>query len=485
MSNIYELGAVELRDKFLSGELTAVEIVNSVYKRIDSVDDKVKSFVNLRKEKALEEAKILDEKKKNGEKLGLLAGVPIAIKDNIVMEKEKSSSCSKILENYIGIYDATVVKKIKEQDGIIIGVTNMDEFAMGSTTKTSKNFMTSNPWDFERVPGGSSGGAAASIAAQEVPVSFGSDTGGSVRQPAGFCGVIGLKPTYGRVSRYGLMAFGSSFDQIGPLAKNVEDIALAMTVVAGADDYDATSSKKEVEDYTEYLTKDIKGMKIGLPKEYFVEGLNKDIKKVVDKAVEKYKELGAEIVEISLPHTKYGVPTYYVLAPAEASSNLARFDGIRYGYRYKDYKNLEELYLKSRTLGFGEEVQKRIMIGTYVLSAGFYDAYFKKAQKIRRLIKQDFDNALEKVDAILTPVTPNIAFKLTDEKTPLELYLEDIFTLSANLAGVPAISIPAGIVDNMPVGIQLMGRHFEEGNLIALANAFEKKNGKLKLPNLN
>lgn len=482
MANIYELGAVEIRDKFLSGEFSAVEIVNSIYERIDKVDDKIKSFVNLRKEKALAEAKILDEKKKNGEKLGRLAGIPIAIKDNIVMEGEKSSSCSKILENHIGIYDATVVKKIKEEDGIIIGVTNMDEFAMGSTTKTSHNFMTANPWDLERVPGGSSGGAAASVSAQEVPISLGSDTGGSVRQPAGFCGVVGLKPTYGRVSRYGLMAFASSFDQIGPLAKSVEDVALAISVMAGHDDYDATSSKKEVEDYTKYLNKDIKGMKIGLPKEYFIEGLNQKIKKVVDEAVKKYEELGAEIVEISLPHTKYGVPTYYVLAPAEASSNLARFDGIRYGYRYEEYKNLEELYVKSRSLGFGEEVQKRIMIGTYVLSAGFYDAYFKKAQKVRRLIKEDFDKALEKVDAILTPVTPNIAFKLTDEKTPLELYLEDIFTLSANLAGVPAISLPGGLASNMPVGIQLMGRPFEEGTLIKLADAFEKKSGKLDLP---
>lgn len=485
MEKIYKLTASEIRNKFISGELSAVEIVNSFFERIEEVDDKVKSFVSLRKDKALLMANSLDEKRKNGEKLGSLAAVPIAIKDNMLMIGEKSTSCSKILENYIGIYDATVVKKLKEADAIIIGSTNMDEFAMGSTTKTSFHKMTANPWDLERVPGGSSGGGAASVAAQEVPLSLGSDTGGSIRQPAAFCGIVGLKPTYGRVSRYGLMAFASSLDQIGPFAKTIDDIALIMNILAGADDYDATVSKREVEDYTKALNQDIKGMKIGLPKEYFLEGLNEDIKAMVNKTVQDLKNLGAEVIEVSLPHTKYAVPTYYVLAPAEASSNLARFDGIRYGYRTKSYDNLEELYVKTRSEGFGAEVKRRIMIGTYVLSAGFYDAYFKKAQKVRAKIKQDFDKVFKEVDVILSPVSPNIAFKLSDIKSPLELYLEDIYTIPANLAGIPAISLPVGLLNNLPVGIQFLAKAFDEATLIKVASALERKIGRLELPNLN
>lgn len=485
MNNIYKLSAREIRDRFLSGELTAVEIITAFFARIDTVEDKVKSFVSLRRERVLEDAKKLDEKKKNGEKLGYLAGIPVAIKDNMLMDGEKSTSCSKILENYVGIYDSTVVKKLKEADALIVGTTNMDEFAMGSTTKTSIYKMTANPWDLERVPGGSSGGGAASVSAQEVPLALGSDTGGSIRQPAAFCGIVGLKPTYGRVSRYGLMAFASSLDQIGPFAKNVEDIALSMNVLAGADDFDATVSKREVEDYTKVLGQDIKGLRIGLPKEYFIDGLNEDIKLMVDKTVENLKDLGAEIVEVSLPHTKYAVPTYYVLAPAEASSNLARFDGIRYGYRAKNYSNLEELYVKTRSEGFGAEVKRRIMIGTYVLSAGFYDAYFKKAQKVRAKIKQDFEKIFNEVDVILSPVSPSTAFKLSDTKTPLELYLEDIFTIPANLAGIPAISMPVGLVDKLPVGIQFLGKAFDEATIIRVAAALEKKIGKLELPELS
>lgn len=484
-NNIYELSARQLNEKFLAGELKAVDIVKSCYDRIEKVESKVNSFVSLRKDLAIEEAKKLDLKRENGEKLGSLAGVPVAIKDNILMEGEKASSCSKILENFTSIYDSTVVKKLKEQDAIIIGVTNMDEFAMGSTTKTSYYHKTFNPWDLERVPGGSSGGAAASVSAQEVPLALGSDTGGSIRQPASFCGIVGLKPTYGRVSRYGLMAFGSSFDQVGPLAKTVEDLAVCMNVIAGEDDYDATVSKKEVPDYTKVLGQDIKGLRIGLPKEYFIKELNQEIKEVIDKSVEKLKELGAEIVEVSLPHTKYAVPTYYVLAPAEASSNLARFDGIRYGYRAKDYSNLEELYVKTRTEGFGAEVKRRIMMGTYVLSAGFYDAYFKKAQKVRTLIKDDFIKVFKDVDVILTPTTPTVAFKLTDVKTPIELYMEDIFTISANLAGIPGLSMPAGLVEGMPVGVQFMAKPFDEETLIKVADALERKIGRLTLPNLD
>ena len=482
MKEIYELTASEVRNKILNKELSAYEVTKAVFERIEKTDELIGSFVSLRKEKALEEAKIIDEKIVRGEKVGALAGVPVSIKDNMVSLNDPSASCSKILDGYIGIYDATVVTKLKEADAIIIGKTNMDEFAMGGSTKTSYYKLTKNPWDTSKVPGGSSGGAASSIASQQCFISLGSDTGGSIRQPASFCGVVGLKPTYGRVSRYGLMAFASSLDQIGPLAKNVEDIALAMNVIAGYDDYDGTVKNIPVPDYTEFLEKDIKGVKIGVPKEYFVDGINENVKSIMMDALEKLKEAGAELVDVSLPHTKYALPTYYILAPAEASSNLARFDGIRYGYRSKNAKDFNDLYVKSRSEGFGSEVKRRIMIGTYVLSAGFYDAYFKKAQKARALIKADFDKAFETVDMIFTPVAPTPAFSLDAVKTPLELYLEDIFTLSANLAGVPGLSIPAGITEGLPVGIQLLGKHFDEGNLIAVGSAFEKIRGEWKLP---
>ena len=482
MKEIYELTASEVRNKILNKELSAYEVTKAVFERIEKTDELIGSFVSLRKEKALEEAKIIDEKIARGEKVGALAGVPVSIKDNMVSLNDPSASCSKILDGYIGIYDATVVTKLKEADAIIIGKTNMDEFAMGGSTKTSYYKLTKNPWDTSKVPGGSSGGAASSIASQQCFISLGSDTGGSIRQPASFCGVVGLKPTYGRVSRYGLMAFASSLDQIGPLAKNVEDIALAMNVIAGYDDYDGTVKNIPVPDYTEFLEKDIKGVKIGVPKEYFVDGMNENVKSIMMDALEKLKEAGAELVDVSLPHTKYALPTYYILAPAEASSNLARFDGIRYGYRSKNAKDFNDLYVKSRSEGFGSEVKRRIMIGTYVLSAGFYDAYFKKAQKVRALIKADFDKAFETVDMIFTPVAPTPAFSLDAIKTPLELYLEDIFTLSANLAGVPGLSIPAGMTEGLPVGIQLLGKHFDEGNLIAVGSAFEKIRGEWKLP---
>ena len=482
MKEIYELTALEVRNKILNKELSAYDVTKAVFERIEKTDELIGSFVSLRKEKALEEAKIIDEKIAKGEKIGALAGVPVSIKDNMVSLNDPSASCSKILDGYIGIYDATVVTKLKEADAIIIGKTNMDEFAMGGSTKTSYYKLTKNPWDTSKVPGGSSGGAASSVASQQCFISLGSDTGGSIRQPASFCGVVGLKPTYGRVSRYGLMAFASSLDQIGPLAKNVEDIALAMNVIAGYDDYDGTVKNIPVPDYTKFLGKDIKGVKIGVPKEYFVDGMNENVKAVMMDALEKLKEAGAELVDVSLPHTKYALPTYYILAPAEASSNLARFDGIRYGYRSKNAKDFNDLYVKSRSEGFGSEVKRRIMIGTYVLSAGFYDAYFKKAQKARALIKADFDKAFETVDMIFTPVAPTPAFSLDAVKTPLELYLEDIFTLSANLAGVPGLSIPAGITEGLPVGIQLLGKHFDEGNLIAVGSAFEKIRGEWKLP---
>ena len=482
MKEIYELTASEVRNKILNKELSAYEVTKAVFERIEKTDELIGSFVSLRKEKALEEAKIIDEKIVRGEKVGALAGVPVSIKDNMVSLNDPSASCSKILDGYIGIYDATVVTKLKEADAIIIGKTNMDEFAMGGSTKTSYYKLTKNPWDTSKVPGGSSGGAASSIASQQCFISLGSDTGGSIRQPASFCGVVGLKPTYGRVSRYGLMAFASSLDQIGPLAKNVEDIALAMNVIAGYDDYDGTVKNIPVPDYTEFLGKDIKGVKIGVPKEYFVDGMNENVKAIMMDALEKLKEAGAELVDVSLPHTKYALPTYYILAPAEASSNLARFDGIRYGYRSKNAKDFNDLYVKSRSEGFGSEVKRRIMIGTYVLSAGFFDAYFKKAQKVRAMIKKDFDEAFKTVDVIFTPVAPSAAFELNKEKTPIELYLEDIFTLSANLAGVPGLSVPAGFTEGLPVGIQLLGKHFREEDLLAVGSAFEKIRGEWKLP---
>lgn len=482
MTEICKLTASEIRNKIINKELSATEVTQAVFERIEKVDGLINSFVSLRKEKALEEARIIDEKIKNGEKVGSLAGVPVSIKDNMVSIGDKTTACSKILENYEGIYDATVVKKLKEADAIIIGKTNMDEFAMGGTTRTSYHGITKNPWDLTKVPGGSSGGAATSIASSECFISLGSDTGGSIRQPSSFCGVVGLKPTYGRVSRYGLIAFASSLDQIGPIAKTVEDVALTMNVISGYDDYDATVSKKEVPDYTKALGRDIKGMKIGVPKEYFVEGIDENVRKIMMDSLQKLKYLGAEIIDISLPHTKYAVPVYYVLAPAEASSNLARFDGVRYGYRSKDAKNILDLYIKSRSEGFGAEVKRRIMIGTYVLSAGFFDAYFKKAQKVRALIKKDFDEAFENVDVIFTPVAPSPAFELSKEKTPIELYLEDIFTLSANLAGIPGLSVPAGLANGLPVGIQLLGKQFGEEDLLAVGSAFEKIRGEWKLP---
>lgn len=485
MKDLHLLTVKEIRDKILAREISVEEVVRLTFDRIEKLDKEIGSFTFLRKEKAIEEAKELDRKLANGEKLGELAGVPVAIKDNMVAEGMKITASSKMLGEYEGIYNATVVEKLKKADAIIIGVTNMDEFAMGSTTKTSYHQMTKNPFDLEKVPGGSSGGAAASIAGQLVYLSLGSDTGGSIRQPASFCGVVGMKPTYGRVSRYGLIAFASSLDQIGPMAKSVEDIAIGMNIISGSDEYDATVQNVEVPDYTKYLGQDIKGMKIGVPKEYFIDGMNENVKKIVEEALEKFRELGAEIVEISLPHTKYAVPTYYVLAPAEASSNLARFDGVRYGYRSENIKNIDDLYINSRSEGFGDEVKRRIMIGTYVLSAGFYDAYFKKAQKVRALIKEDFDKAFEKVDIIFTPVSPTPAFELSAKKTPVELYLEDIFTIPANLAGIPGISIPAGLVDNLPVGIQLLGKPFGEGDLIKAGDAFEKIRGKWELPKLD
>jgi len=482
MDKLFDLEVSQIREKILNKEIKCVDLIEKTFERIEKIEKYVDSFVSLRKEKALEEAREIDRKIMVGEPVGLLAGIPVAAKDNMVSEGDVTTSCSKILYNYKGIYDSTVVKKLKEADAIIVGFTNMDEFAMGSTTKNSFHKITKNPWDLERIPGGSSGGSASAIGAKEVFLSLGSDTGGSIRQPASLCGVVGMKPTYGRVSRYGLMAFASSMDQIGPFGKSVADVATMLNIISGPDDYDATSADVPVPDYTKSLGKEIKGMKIGIPKEYLVEGISLETKNVMNLAKEIFEGLGAQIVEVSLPHTKYAISTYYVLAPAEASSNLARFDGVRYGYKSEDVEEINDLYVNSRSEGFGKEVKRRIMIGTYVLSAGFYDAYFKKAQKVRRLLKNDFDRAFEEVDIILTPVAPKKAFKVTDQMTPLELYLEDIFTIPANLAGIPGLSIPAALVDGLPVGIQILGKAFDEEKLISAGDAFEKARGTWTLP---
>ena len=406
------------------------------------------------------------------------------MKDNILSIGDLTTSASKILKNYVGIYDSTVVKKIKENNMPILGKTNMDEFAMGSSNENSSIKSVSNVWDTDRVPGGSSGGSAAAVAALETPIALGSDTGGSVRQPASLSGIVGIKPTYGRVSRYGLMAFGSSLDQIGVLAKTTEDAAETLKVIAGYDEMDSTSADIEVQNYTEYLNRDIKGLKIGIPREYFTESLDSEIKKVIDNSINILREQGAVIKEVSLPHTKYAVPTYYIIACAEAASNLSRFDGVRYGYRGSN-DNIEDMYVKSRSEGFGKEVKRRIMLGNYVLSSGFYDAYYKKASQVRRLIKNDFDKVLEEVDVILTPTSPTTAFKKGEKiQDPMQMYLADIYTVSANLAGLPAISVPAGFVNGLPVGMQMTGKYFDEGTLFRVSDKFEKIRGKIIYPNL-
>ena len=481
---LYKHTATELSTLLKERKITAVELIDSIFDRIEKTEDKLGNFLLLKKENALEEAKLVDEKIARGEELGPLEGIPIAIKDNMVSKGDLTTSASKILSNYEGVYDATVVRRLKEAGAIIIGKTNMDEFAMGSTTKTSYIKESKNPWDLDRTPGGSSGGSASSVAGGQVPLSLGSDTGGSIRQPAAFCGIVGLKPTYGRVSRYGLMAFASSLDQIGPMGKSVEDVATLLNVIGGYDEMDATSMELEATDFTANLDGNIKGMKIGIPKEYFIEGLNPDIKKVTEEAIKNFEKLGAEIVPISLPNTEFAPATYYIIAPAEASSNLARFDGVRYGYRAENYDGIMDMYVKTRSEGFGPEVKRRIMIGTYVLSAGYYDAYYKKAQKVRTLIKNDFDRAFNDVDMILTPATPGTSFKLTDNKTNIELYLEDIFTIPANLSGIPGLVIPAGKVNGLPVGVQLLGKAFDEATILKAGDAYEKAYTKLEMATL-
>ncbi len=475
--NITELTVHELQQKLKNKELTIAEILESYCARINEKEPDVEAFVTTYLEEAKAEAKKIQEKLDNGENLGEYAGIPIGIKDNLCMKGTKTTCSSKMLENFVSPYDATVIEKLKDENIISLGKLNMDEFAMGSSTESSYFKKTKNPWNLNKVPGGSSGGSAAAVAANMVPWALGSDTGGSIRQPASLCGVVGLKPTYGLVSRYGLVAFASSLDQIGPITKDVRDSAMLLSLIAGYDEKDTTSEEIEKKDYTKALKNDVKGLKIGVPKEFFGEGINEEVKKELTKAIETYKELGAEVEEFSLDVAKYALATYYIIACAEASSNLGRFDGIRYGYRTPEYSNLKEIYKKSRSEGFGEEVKRRIILGTYVLSSGYYDAYYKKAQQVRTLVSNEFSKAFEKYDVILTPTSPVTAFNIGEKSNnPLEMYLADICTVSINIAGVPAISIPCGVdSEGLPIGMQLIGNKFEEEKILNTAYTFEQK----------
>lgn len=471
---LYEMTLKEVSEKIRKQEITALELTKTILDRIKEVEPHVDAYITITEEQALSRAKEIDEKIKAGEEVSVLAGIPMAVKDNICTDGIKTTCASKMLENFIPPYDATVVKKLNDAGAVMVGKTNMDEFAMGSSTENSHFKNTKNPWDLDKVPGGSSGGSAAAVAAGQAFYALGSDTGGSVKQPAALTGLVGLRPTYGRISRYGLIAFGSSLDQVGIFTKDVTDCSIVLRELAGKDCMDGTSAEVEVVDYEKYLDKDMSNIKIGIPKEYFVEGIDEDVKAAVLDGVEKLKELGATVKEISLPHTDSAIATYYVLAPSEASSNLARFDGIRYGYKAKDYNSLEELYTKTRTEGFGDEVKRRIMIGTYALSAGYYDAYYKKSLKVRTLIKQDFVDAFKEVDVIIAPTAPNVAFNIGEKTSdPMAMYMEDACTIPSCLAGVPGMSIPCGFKGGLPIGMQIIGNYFDEATMLKVAHAFE------------
>lgn len=473
---ITELTVHELQEKIKNKELTISQITKAYVDRINEKEKDVNSFITTLTDEAIEKSKEIEEKVNNGELTSELAGIPIGIKDNMCTKGVKTTCASKMLENFVAPYDATVVEKLNKEGMINLGKLNMDEFAMGASTEYSALAKTRNPWNLNTVPGGSSGGSAAAVAANLVPWALGSDTGGSIRQPASFCGVVGLKPTYGLVSRYGLVAFASSLDQIGPITKDVTDSAILLNLLVGHDEKDTTSLDMPKTDYTKALKNDVKGLKIGIPKEFFAEGINKEVKEKLDEAIEKYKELGAEIEEFSLDIAEYALATYYIIACAEASSNLGRFDGIRYGYRTKNYENLKDIYINSRSEGFGAEVKRRIILGTYVLSSGYYDAYYKKAQQVRTLVKEKFNKAFEKYDVILTPTSPTVAFEVgTRSNNPLEMYLADICTVSVNIAGLPGISVPCGVDSKgMPIGMQLIGNRFEEDKILNAAYTYEQ-----------
>ena len=472
--DLYKLTAHELHDKLVSREISSVELTENVYSRIDEVEDKVQAYVTLDKENAMAQAAKVDAKIAAGEAIAPLAGIPGAIKDNICTKGLLTTCSSKMLSNVVPIYDAHVIKKLRADDAIFTGKTNMDEFAMGSTTESSYFHKTYNPWNLERVPGGSSGGSAAAIAAGEAIWSLGSDTGGSIRQPASFNGCVGIKPTYGRVSRYGCVAFASSLDQIGPITRDVTDAALVLNTICGKDEHDSTSLPVDVPDFTKALRADVKGLRIGLPKEYYGEGVDPKVKAEIEKAVKIYESLGAEIVDVSLPHTEYAVITYYIIAPAEASANLARYDGVRYGFRAANATSAPEMTRLSRTEGFGPEVRRRIMLGTYVLSSGYYDAYYKKAMQVRTLIRRDFNEAFEKCDVLLTPTSPVVAYPVDGKMDPLSIYMLDVTTIPVNMAGLPGISIPCGFADGMPVGMQLIGKVLDEETVLRAAYTFEQ-----------
>ncbi len=471
---LYKLTIHELHEKLKNKEISAKELTESVFKRLSETEEKIKAYLTITKDEAQKETEEADKNIKSGN-ASPLTGIPLAIKDNICTDGIKTTCASRILESFIPPYDAAVITKLKKSGYILVGKTNMDEFAMGSSTENSAFGATRNPYDLDRVPGGSSGGSAAAVAADECIAALGSDTGGSIRQPAALCGIVGMKPTYGRVSRYGLVAFASSLDQIGPLTKDVADCAVMMNAISGHDPCDSTSANIPLPDFTKSLVKDVKGLKIGIPEEYFIEGIDKDVDKAVRDAIKLLEGLGAESVKIKLPNTGYAIATYYILATSEASSNLARYDGVKYGLRAEG-KDLIDMYMETRAKGFGSEVKRRIMLGTYALSAGYYEAYYKKAQQVRTLIKMDFDEAFKKVDVIITPTTPTPAFKI-GEKThdPLQMYLSDIFTISVNLAGVPGASIPCGFTkDELPIGLQIIGRPFDEETIIKTAYTFEQ-----------
>jgi|YNPNPStandDraft_1061719.scaffolds.fasta_scaffold09428_4 aspartyl-tRNA(Asn)/glutamyl-tRNA(Gln) amidotransferase subunit A len=473
MAELYELTACELMELLSRGEVSCREVAESVFSRIEKIDPVVKSFVTVTPELGLEKATELDAEGAKGN--GLLRGIPVAVKDNMCTRGVKTTCSSKILYNWIPPYNATVVEKLSHASYTPVGKTNMDEFAMGSSTENSGFFPTRNPWDLGRVPGGSSGGSAAAVAACEVPIALGSDTGGSIRQPASFCGVVGLKPTYGRVSRYGLVAFASSLDQIGPIARTVSDCALALQVIAGHDPRDATSVPLPVPNYLDALVPDLKGIRLGKPVEYFGEGIDPQVRECVERAIEVMVGLGAECEEVSLPHTEYALPVYYIIAPSECSSNLARYDGVKYGFRTEDDVDMITMMERTRDQGFGAEVKRRIMLGTYALSAGYYDAYYLKAQKVRTLIKRDFDRAWEKVDVLVTPTSPTVAFEFGARTAdPLQMYAADVCTIPVNLAGLPGISVPCGFVDGLPVGLQIIGKAFDEETILRVAYAYEQ-----------
>ena len=475
-----DLTIIQAHQGLKKKEFSALELCKAYLEKIKEKDKEIFAFLTVIENLALSQAKKIDDLISVGKEISILAGLPCAIKDIILVEDVKCTAGSKILENYIAPYDATVIKKLKSEGCLILGKTNLDEFAMGSSTENSAFGPTHNPHDLTRVPGGSSGGSAAAVAANECVYALGSDTGGSIRLPASFCGVVGLKPTYGAVSRYGLIAFASSLDQIGPITKTVEDCKIVFEAIKGWDDMDSTSVELSQKPKTKNEKLNLKEIKIGIPKEYFIKGIDGEVKKAIEATIKKYQEMGAKIAEVSLPHTEYALPAYYIINPSEASANLSRYDGIKYGFSKKQEtrnkkQDLLDVYLKSREEGFGQEVRRRIMLGTYSLSAGYYEAYYLRAQKVRTLVKKDFEKVFEKVDCLLTPVSPFVAFKIGEKiKDPLSMYLVDVYTVSVNLAGLPALSLPCGKAGSLPVGLQIIGKPFEENRILEIGEIFEK-----------